>query len=228
MIDLAALERDLRAARGGRPPPAGMLDVVVEDVAGVPLARPRDWELLCERGGESPFWATVWPSGAALARAIAAGPERVAGRRVLELGCGLGLPSMVAARAGADVLATDASTAAVVFARLNLALGGAGGEAAVLDVAAAAGGGDAAAPGVATAAGEAPASDARFDVVLAADVVYDRRNVAPLVALVPRLLAPGGTVWLADPGRPGLDELVAGMPAGADVRVEPAKHMVSA
>lgn len=215
-IDVTALERELRAARGGSAPPAGMLHVVDDalDVTGGPVrfARPADWELLCERGGESPFWATLWPSGAALARAVAAEPRRVAGRRVIELGCGLGVPSLAAARAGADVLATDASPAAVVFARLNLRRSGAGGEAAVLDM---------------TSPGD-PAGP--FDVVLGADVVYDRRNVAPLLELIPSLLAPGGEVWLADPGRPGLDELLAGArerwPSVA-VRVESAEHMQS-
>ena len=188
MTDLGALERELLAARGGRRPPAGMLDVVADEVAGVAFSRPADWDLLCERGGASPFWAIVWPSGKALTEAVVAAPERFAGRRVLELGCGLGVPSVAAARAGADVLATDASPEAVVFARLNLAAEGSGGDAAVLDV-----------------AGEPPAE--RFDLVMTADLLYDRRNVEPLLALVPLVLAPGGEVWVADPGRPALDDL---------------------
>jgi predicted nicotinamide N-methyase len=215
VIDAAALERDLLAARDGRPPPAGMLDVRVDELAVpggvVPYVRPADWELLCERGGESPFWATVWPSGAALARAVAADRRRVQGRRVIELGCGLGLPSVVAARAGAEVLATDASGAAVVFARLNLELAGAGGTAAVLDFG-------------------APVDLGTFDVVLGADVVYDRRNVEGLLELIPVLLADGGEVWLADPGRPGIEPLVQGLRDRAPqtpVRVEPAEHMSS-
>jgi len=190
VIDLEALERDLRAARGGRPPPAGMLELVDDELAGVPFVRPADWELLCERGGDSPFWAIVWPGGEALARAVAAaGPARLAGRRVLELGCGLGVPSAIAARAGADVLATDAAPEAVVFARLNLTRAGARGAAAVLDV------------------GAAAPPPGRFDVVMTADLLYDARNVAPLLDVVPRVLAPDGEVWVADPGRPALGEL---------------------
>src|SRR5204863_1910177 len=52
-----------------------------------------------------PYWAELWPSGLALARHVA-GLE-LAGLTVLELGCGLGLPSLAAALRGADVLATD-------------------------------------------------------------------------------------------------------------------------
>ena len=190
-VDVAALESDLRAARDGRPPPAGMLDVVDDELAGVPHLRPADWELLCERGGTSPFWAIVWPSGEALAAAVAAaGHGHFAGRRVLELGCGLALPSLAAARAGADVLATDVAPEAVVFAGANLRLAGGGGAAAVLDVRS----GALLPPG-------------RFDKVLTADLLYDRSNLEPLLELVPRVLAPGGEVWVADPGRPALADL---------------------
>src|SRR5215210_7884148 len=53
----------------------------------------------------APYWAVLWRSGVALAREL--GGEELGGRRVVELGCGLAAPSMVAARAGAVVLATD-------------------------------------------------------------------------------------------------------------------------
>src|SRR3954470_24110748 len=52
-----------------------------------------------------PYWSVLWRSGVALARELA--EAELSGRRVVELGCGLGLPSLVAARAGADVLGTD-------------------------------------------------------------------------------------------------------------------------
>jgi len=209
-VDREALERDLRAARGGRPPPPGMLDVATDRLAGVAFVRPRDWDLLCERGRDVPTWAIVWPSGAALAEALAAAPERLAGRRALELGCGLGVAGLVAAHAGADVLATDAAPEAVVFAKHNLR--GTSARTAVLDV-------------------RAPGAPGRFDVVMTADLLYDRGNVAPLLEAVPRLLAPGGEVWLADPGRPGLAELRAGAAErwrGIDLKVvlapAPATH----
>src|SRR5947207_14466106 len=59
----------------------------------------------------APYWAVLWRSGVALARELDG--AALAGPRVVELGCGLGVPSLVAARAGADVLATDASGEAV-------------------------------------------------------------------------------------------------------------------
>src|SRR5687768_7816263 len=58
-----------------------------------------------EREEFLPYWAELWPSGVALAREVAGRP--LAGVRVLELGCGLGMPSLAAALGGAHVLATD-------------------------------------------------------------------------------------------------------------------------
>ena len=63
-----------------------------------------------------PYWAELWPSGVALAEHV--GERDLAGRRVLELGAGLGLPSLAAALRGADVLATDwADDAVALLAR---------------------------------------------------------------------------------------------------------------
>ncbi|MCO7196015.1 methyltransferase, partial [Pseudonocardia sp. McavD-2-B] len=88
--------------------PGGPLDLLrpadPEAVAFDPVAVGEGVEEL-----HPPHWARLWPSGRALATALDdAGPDLLAGRSVLELGCGLGLPSLVAARAGAHpVLATD-------------------------------------------------------------------------------------------------------------------------
>ena len=90
------------------------------------------------------------------------------------------------ARAGADVLATDGATDAVAFAAHSLAL-----NQAVGDVAHAAW----------AVHGDELAERGPFDLVLAADVLYTAENADAAVRLLPRLLAPGGEVRLADPGR---------------------------
>ena len=69
-----------------------------------------------------PYWAELWPSAVALARAL--GERELEGSRVLELGCGLALPSIVAARRGAEVVATDWSPDALTFASRNAARNG--------------------------------------------------------------------------------------------------------
>jgi predicted nicotinamide N-methyase len=127
-----------------------------------------------------PYWAELWPSAFALAEALAAARPA----RVLELGCGLGIPSLVAALDGADVLATDWSPEAVQVLRGNAARAGARLRA----------------ERFAWTADPAPLGGA-WPLVVAADVLYERRNAPWLLALLPRVLAPGGEVWIADPGR---------------------------
>jgi predicted nicotinamide N-methyase len=157
------------------------------------LLRPPDPEALIseeafEREEFLPYWAELWPSGLALAEEVEArGP---AGARVLELGCGLGLPSLAAALGGADVLATDWSPDAVALLRTNAARNAI--ELAVEEVS--------------WFAPEPLLARAPWDLVLAADVLYERRNVEPLVALLPRL-AP--EVLVAEPGRPAAAEFLA-------------------
>jgi predicted nicotinamide N-methyase len=151
------------------------------------LVLPRDSEALLdeaafEREEFLPYWAQLWPSGIVLARAVAA--RALAGRRVLELGCGLGLPSIAAALAGARVLATDWSADAVAFTAANASRNGAGLRTAVCSWTQ---------PGPML-------EQAPWDLVLAADVLYEVRNVAQLLELLPRLVE-GGEVWIADPGR---------------------------
>jgi predicted nicotinamide N-methyase len=193
-----SLDERLCELRGdGEPLPEALLDVQVRELRGTYLAAPRDWHLLraAERhaGRGIPYWALLWPSAERLAAAVAEGPP-LDGRRVLELGCGLGLPSIAAARRGATVLATDASSDAAVFAAHNLALNGLTGDVAV------AGWHDAAA---------ALADGGPWDLVLAADVLYLRENVESLLRALPRLVAAGGEVWLADPNRAGARDFLA-------------------
>ena len=167
---------------------------LVEEV--VPLAggeltvlRPRDGEaLLDEHAFEHeeylPYWAELWPSGVALAREVSARSLRAA--RTLELGCGLALPSMAAALAGGRVLATDWAPDAIAFAERNARRSGTTIETLVCDWADA-----------------APLVErAPWDLVLAADVLYERRNGEALLRLLPRLVGHGGEIAIADPGRP--------------------------
>jgi predicted nicotinamide N-methyase len=153
------------------------------------LLRPRDAEALVdeeafEREEFLPYWAELWPSALALARAVAARPLKRA--RVVELGCGLALPSITAALRGARVLATDWSPDAVSLAAKNALRNGVAVEVALCSW---------------TSPGRLLA-DAPWDLVLASDVLYERRNVEPLLELLPRLAGRAGEVLLTDPGRP--------------------------
>ena len=162
--------------------PGGALRILQpEEAAEVPDAWAVEWAPI------APYWAVLWRSGVALARELEG--EEMGGLRVVELGCGLAVPSIAAARAGASVLATDVCPEALALAKRNARANGVRIEAAALDWAT---------PGAAPPPGEL-AGRGRFDLVLAADVLYERAAVAPLLSLLPRL-AP--MAWLADPGRP--------------------------
>jgi predicted nicotinamide N-methyase len=159
--------------------PAGPLRVLQpRESAELPDDGPVEWAPLV------PYWSVLWRSGVALARHLDG--EALAGLRVVELGCGLAVPSMAAARAGATVLATDADPEAVDLVTRNAELNGLEIDAAVADWTSA-------------AATDELASRAPFDLVLAADVLYERPTVARMLGLLPRL-APAA--WLADPSRP--------------------------
>ena len=140
---------------------------------------PDAWEV--EWAPIAPYWAVLWRSGVALAYELDGAALR--DLRVVELGCGLAVPSIAAARAGADVLATDACAEALALVARNAQANGVRIETAKVE----------------WAEPEELVGRAPFDLVLAADVLYERASVAPLLSLLPRL-AP--QAWLADPGRP--------------------------
>jgi predicted nicotinamide N-methyase len=169
-----------------------MIDAVSERIAlpggEVELARPRDAEsLLSEEAFEReeflPYWAELWASGLALAHDLSMRSLR--GKRTIELGCGLGLPSIAAALAGGRVLATDWSPDALRATAENAARNGVAVETMLCSWAKPA----------------AIVERAPWDLVLASDVLYERRNADQLLAVLPRLVDERGRVLIADPGR---------------------------
>ncbi len=168
-----------------------MLDDLVSRTVDLPggevrLLQPREAAELPDAGGVewapiAPYWAVLWRSGVALARKLDG--AALSGLRVVELGCGLALPSLAAARAGADVLATDGCGEALALVARNARANGVRVETAVADWSTPA----------------ALVERAPFDLALAADVLYEQDSVDPLLGLLPRLAA---EAWLADPGRP--------------------------
>jgi len=145
-----------------------------DEAAELPDDGPTEWAPVV------PYWSVLWRSGVALGRELAGEP--LAGRRVLELGCGLGVPSLVAARAGAEVLATDESAEALELLERNARANELELATARIDW---------------NAAGELVAAGP-FDLVLAADVLYQLPKIYEMLALLPRL---GPEVWIANPGR---------------------------
>lgn len=141
-----------------------------------------------------PYWATLWPSGIALADVIMGRRADIAGLSTLELGSGLGVTAVAAIAGGADLLVTDYAPEALLLTRANV-LRNTGVDPPAVRL---------------NWRDPSPALLDRspFPLVLAADVLYERRDVEPLAALVDRLVAPGGMLWLAEPGRPPAQKFV--------------------
>ncbi|MBI5446208.1 MAG: methyltransferase domain-containing protein, partial [Deltaproteobacteria bacterium] len=129
-----------------------------------------------------PYWAELWPSSLALARLLAR-RGLPPGSEALELGCGMGLVGVTAAVLGARVTFTDFEADALAFAAANHALNlGALGSTMQVDW-------------------RAPPEGLTAPLVLASDVLYERRFLEPFLATLRRVLGPGGTALVAEPGR---------------------------
>ncbi|MEO7002309.1 MAG: methyltransferase [Ktedonobacterales bacterium] len=148
-------------------------------------------------GAHLPYWALLWPSGMALAEALLAAPDAARGRRTLEVGCGLGVTATATLACGARLLVADLFSEALHFCRYNT-LRNSGHAPRALAV------NWRAATGQAALIAAGP-----FDLLLAADVLYEAEDEQPLLALVPQLLTPGGACWLAEPGRRVAQSFVA-------------------
>lgn len=142
-------------------------------------------DALDTRRGDFPWWAMVWPAALALAEHL--DEPRPGAGRVIELGCGLGLPGLTAAQLGYEVTVTDNEPRALELVRKSARANG-------LEL-----------------AGSRPLDWTRpgpqgvpLDLVIGADILYDRGLFEALFQLLPRLLARDGSALLSDPRREGV------------------------
>lgn len=157
------------------------------------------WEAADRLAGRvmpAPFWAYAWPGGAALARVLLDHPEWVRGRTVLDLGCGGGVTSLAAARAGAArVLANDEDPWALAVARLAAESQGLTIEPVAGDLA------------DAPEASGVPEDIVRnVELAFAGDLAYERSGAPRIQRLLDRLAAGGARVLVADAGRAYFDD----------------------
>ena len=139
-----------------------------------------------------PYWAELWPSALMLGQAIA---QYVwsEGLEVLEVGCGLGLPGVVALALGMEVIFSDYDVAALEFAARNANQNGFDRfQTLPLDW-------------------RCPPDGLSVPLMLAADVIYEARNIHPLIALMAAVLPAEGECWLSDPDRPHKDQFQAAL-----------------
>ena len=169
------------------------VDVDVADES-LSILKPRNSDdLISEadyvRDERLPYWADVWPSSLILAQRIA--NDAGGGRSLLELGCGLGIVSISAMRVGFQVMASDYYEDALHFTRAN-AWRNLHRE-----------------PAVRMVDWRALPSDlGTYDMIVAADVLYETVYAQLVAEALVAALAPGGLAIIADPGRVAVDQFI--------------------
>ncbi|NKI95093.1 SAM-dependent methyltransferase [Rhizobacter sp. SG703] len=142
-----------------------------------------------------PLFGLLWPSGLQLAGRMAA-RTMVAGERILEIGCGLALASLVSHRRGADVTASDCHPLAAEFLAENLRLNqlppmayrhGQWSESAT----------DLLPP----VPQDQQTLSGRFELVIGSDILYERDDGGLLAGFIGRHVAQRAEVWIVDPNR---------------------------
>lgn len=143
-----------------------------------------------------PLFGLLWPSASQLAACLALRPVRL-GERILEMGCGLALASLVGHRRGADVTASDCHPLAQSFLHENLRLNGLPAmkyrhahwdDRDPCDLAA-------------PVARQRATVVGQFDLLMGSDLLYERDLGAALAGFIGRHAAPGAQAWIVDPDR---------------------------
>jgi len=153
-----------------------------------------------------PYWAEIWDSGGGIAQHLVdRWRTRLAGKSVLDLGFGQGLAGCVAAACGARVLFADLESPALLFARFN---------------------GSRISSRIRTRQlnWQTNRLGEMFDLIIGADILYERSQWTHLEPFWRAHLATGGTVVLGEPGRPTGDDFANWIKArgwALDIAVQP-------
>lgn len=129
-----------------------------------------------------PIFGILRTSGGVLAHVMAI--HDIEGKRILEIGCGIGLSSLVLNHRKADITATDYHPEAGSFLSQNVALNG-GSEI----------------PFVRTGWDDAVSSLGLFDLIIGSDILYECEHAASLSSFIDQHAQPACEVIIVDPGR---------------------------
>ena len=125
-----------------------------------------------------PFWVKIWEASLVLADLLAKLPD-ASGKTLLELGAGLAVPGLAAAKAGMTVTLSDYQEHILDFERVSAAASGAQADCLLLDW-------------------KNPPEDLpRFDILAGAEILFREEFFQPLLDIMKRALKPEGAVYLA-------------------------------
>lgn len=131
-----------------------------------------------------PYWAELWPSSIIMAETMIREQAQLPQGRWLELGCGPGLPGILAASLGLHGVSSDYMREALTLTRLNAYQNQCADKIDFVEL-----------------DWRVPSIIEKFSWIIAGDVAYEKRNFQPLADSFSKLLGPGGEIWLGEPGR---------------------------
>ena len=184
------------------PLPAGQHSFTFNDFT-VTIETPPDFDALldaCARDTPDnvdriPYYANLWPSAIGLAHSLCHRASAIANSTVIELGCGLGLPSIVAAQYhAANVVATDFHPDTQPWLLHNATLNQTTITFTTLDWNT-----------------PSPLNNATFDWIIGSDLLYESRHIPALANCITTLAHPATNLLIADPGRDGLAAFTAAL-----------------
>ena len=171
-------------------PKVGNVSIVCKTKRDISIETPLD-----KRDDESlgwGYWDRVWPSSVALSAYLIHQffPEKLAGTKVLEIGCGTGLPGVVAAQLGAFTMFSDMVPITLEAVKETCRLNHISSfDTCTLDWS------------------ETIELKERYDLVLGCEVFYDEGILPDISHVLDQVLAPGGKALFCDPNRLGLDTI---------------------
>ncbi len=130
-----------------------------------------------------PYWAEVWPSALVFSEYILNYPDKFKNKNVLELGCGIGLVGIAATMAGAKVSFSDYEKEAIDFTKNNYFLN------------------FRKLPKTLLMDWREPIQDKSYEIIIAADILYEKRFLNPVCDTLQKLLIQNGKVYIAEPNR---------------------------